>query len=261
MPDVEIFPAFNYARDTHDVDIVLPKHEPGNLQSKTVVFTSTVKEHHADMDFQLDVTIDRGGEDKCMPTVEFTKVTKEGLLSPGVVSHIELTEGQAVSFIFRDHKDDHVTPQITTEVIDKQQHDTQSYWFNWISKSKYKGRWREIVSRSLLILKLLTFEPTGAIVAAPTFSIPEAIKGERCVPRLIPSMTTTDDYTEIGITDIVGSAIPVSQSIFFYEWALLKRQMPTWISSVKDSENRGYLMEHYRSCLPSMENMISQNLS
>lgn len=56
---------------------------------------------------------------------------------------------------------------------------TIDYWRAWLSKSHYKGRWREMVNRSALILKLLTFEPTGAIVAAPTCSLPEGIGGER----------------------------------------------------------------------------------
>jgi GH15 family glucan-1,4-alpha-glucosidase len=57
--------------------------------------------------------------------------------------------------------------------------DTVAYWRRWLSKSTYTGRWREMVHRSALTLKLLSFEPTGAIVAAPTCSLPEAIGGER----------------------------------------------------------------------------------
>ena len=56
---------------------------------------------------------------------------------------------------------------------------TVSYWRRWLSKCTYTGRWREMVHRSALALKLLTFEPTGAIVAAPTCSLPEGIGGER----------------------------------------------------------------------------------
>lgn len=101
------------------------------------------------------------------------------MLGEGVVAHIRLVEGQAISFVLRDDIPNHITRDISTAVIDAQQHDTQTFWFNWISKSKYKGRWREIVNRSLLILKLLVYEPTGAIIAAPTFSIPEDIGGGR----------------------------------------------------------------------------------
>jgi len=56
---------------------------------------------------------------------------------------------------------------------------TVAYWRNWLSQCTYRGRWREMVQRSALTLKLLSFEPTGAIVAAPTCSLPEAIGGSR----------------------------------------------------------------------------------
>ncbi len=56
---------------------------------------------------------------------------------------------------------------------------TVSYWHHWISQCTYTGRWREPVYRSALALKLMTYEPTGAIVASPTCSLPEDIGGER----------------------------------------------------------------------------------
>ena len=56
---------------------------------------------------------------------------------------------------------------------------TLDYWRRWISKSTYRGRWREMVNRSALALKLMVYDPTGALVAAPTMGLPETIGGER----------------------------------------------------------------------------------
>ena len=56
---------------------------------------------------------------------------------------------------------------------------TLTYWRDWIGQCTYDGRWREQVHRSALALKLMTYAPTGAIVAAPTCSLPESIGGER----------------------------------------------------------------------------------
>jgi len=57
--------------------------------------------------------------------------------------------------------------------------ETLNFWQTWVAQSTYRGRWREVVDRSALVLKLLTSERHGSIVAAPTFGLPEAIGGER----------------------------------------------------------------------------------
>jgi GH15 family glucan-1,4-alpha-glucosidase len=57
--------------------------------------------------------------------------------------------------------------------------DTRAFWREWISQSRYKGRWREMVERAAITLKLMTYAPTGALVAAPTGGLPEQVGGER----------------------------------------------------------------------------------
>lgn len=169
-----MFPAFDYARQEHTVHLHIPTREHGEPESKTVSF------HSKDVKLQLDVTVDKGDDtvDSC-PFVEFKQVQRGDMLSPGVVAHIRLVQGQQISFVLRDDIPNHVTQDVTTKILDARQYDTMNFWSKWLNKSKYKGRWREVVSRSLMILKLLTYEPTGAIIAAPTFSVPEAIGGVR----------------------------------------------------------------------------------
>lgn len=172
--DVEVFPAFDYAVEPHTTTILQNVRAGDSPQSKTVTF------HSKNLKLQLDVTIDCGGEDSITsPDLIFKKVKKEGMHGEGVVANFTLQEGQAISFVIREDISNHVTENITSEILDSRQHDTQAYWLNWLSKSNYKGAWREVVMRSFMILKMLTYEPTGAIVAAPTFSIPEAIGGVR----------------------------------------------------------------------------------
>ncbi|EAQ92605.1 conserved hypothetical protein [Chaetomium globosum CBS 148.51] len=172
--DVEIFPAFDYAAEPHTTTVLQEEGIPHSPQSKTATF------HSKNAKLQLDVSIDRGEDsNESWPTVRFKKATKPGMLGEGVVASVDICEGQAVSFVIRNDVENHITENITSTVLDTQQHDTQTYWYNWISRSKYKGRWREVVARSLMILKLMTYEPTGAIIASPTFSIPEDIGGVR----------------------------------------------------------------------------------
>ncbi|MFG3039841.1 glycoside hydrolase family 15 protein [Streptomyces sp. NPDC048330] len=58
-------------------------------------------------------------------------------------------------------------------------HETVGFWRSWLAQSTYTGRWRESVERSAVTLKLMTYAPTGALVAAPTAGLPEQLGGER----------------------------------------------------------------------------------
>lgn len=108
-----------------------------------------------------------------------------GLVSPvplrrepgGVSARFALDPGERLVFRFRLGQDGDLldAPRDGEEALFR----TTRFWRRWLSKGRYQGRWREMVERSALALKLLTFEPTGAIVAAPTSSLPEEIGGVR----------------------------------------------------------------------------------
>jgi GH15 family glucan-1,4-alpha-glucosidase len=57
--------------------------------------------------------------------------------------------------------------------------ETVRFWESWLATSTYEGRWRETINRSAITLKLMTYAPTGALVAAPTAGLPEQVGGER----------------------------------------------------------------------------------
>ncbi|WP_406388305.1 glycoside hydrolase family 15 protein [Streptomyces sp. NBC_00887] len=70
-------------------------------------------------------------------------------------------------------------PRPTVEGTDEQLWEVVEFWQNWLRTSRYRGRWSDMVNRSAITLKLLTYAPTGAPVAAATMGLPEQIGGER----------------------------------------------------------------------------------
>jgi GH15 family glucan-1,4-alpha-glucosidase len=139
-------PAFNYGRDAHTVEIV-----EGGAR-----FRSPAR----DMALAADMALS-----EC-----------EG----GVEAEFTLNESETASFELHglDASSDGKIGLSDAE-SDRLFKATVDYWRAWIGKCTYKGRWREMVHRSALAMKLLTYEPTGAIVAAPTCSLPESMGGSR----------------------------------------------------------------------------------
>ncbi|KAJ1934587.1 hypothetical protein GGF37_006310, partial [Kickxella alabastrina] len=236
--DLECFPAFDYARAKHKLDIVdAPPHEtpqpqPHAADAENSIFQSvflhwdladeSAESHvgsqraiftpeklvHAEglgisgnaedmkaqtavhqMDLRYVVGCTSGG------TCPYIRLDAANGLVPemgqGVTSRFTLCEGQRLVFILRttpenatEHMDDpaevaffrsRYDPRLNMKVVEDMLEDTLLYWLTWIRSCSYKGRWLENVERSALILKLMTYEPTGAVVAAVTFSLPEAI--------------------------------------------------------------------------------------
>jgi GH15 family glucan-1,4-alpha-glucosidase len=98
----------------------------------------------------------------------------------GAVTEFILGEGQSATFVLRTIAPDaHPGRCPGTEEAGDWFRETVDYWQRWSARCTYRGRWRETVLRSVLALKLLTYQPTGAIVAAPTTSLPEGIGGVR----------------------------------------------------------------------------------
>ncbi len=96
-----------------------------------------------------------------------------------VSAEFKLAEGESAVFALDEVTGGEVPRECSRGEAEELGEATIAFWRNWLSTSRYRGRWREIVHRSALTLKLLTYAPTGAIVAAPTTSLPEQIGGER----------------------------------------------------------------------------------
>lgn len=139
-------PAFNYARDAHRT--VLSDHGATFLsESLNLALVSPVP-----------LKQDEGGV-----RAEFT-----------------LLEGDALAFILHESESADTSAAVFPDGQGEELFErTVAFWRRWLGRCTYMGRWREMVHRSAMALKLLTFEPTGAIVAAPTCSLPEGLGGGR----------------------------------------------------------------------------------
>jgi GH15 family glucan-1,4-alpha-glucosidase len=135
-------PAFNYARATHEVLIK--------------DFGAEFRNSNLALELVTTIPVDRADS--------------------GVEATFSLREGTTTSFFLTQTNESRAP---TEDDAQRMFHDTVDYWRNWLSRCQYRGRWSSQVTRSALALKLMTFEPTGAVIAAPTSSLPEVVGGER----------------------------------------------------------------------------------
>jgi GH15 family glucan-1,4-alpha-glucosidase len=96
-----------------------------------------------------------------------------------VMAEFALRAGQSLSFILEEAGPGGESPSQKADYVPDTFKETMNYWLAWVARSNYRGRWREMVNRSALTLKLLTSQAHGSIVAAPTFGLPESIGGLR----------------------------------------------------------------------------------
>jgi len=91
-----------------------------------------------------------------------------------------LGEDERATFVLAHLKEGEGPGEILSDVgFEELLHGTLAYWRRWLSNSIYLGRWREMVHRSALVLKLMVYDPTGALIASPTMGLPERIGGTR----------------------------------------------------------------------------------
>lgn len=138
-------PAFNYARTPHSV------HNHG----QGVIFETP------------DLSLFLASE---------TAIRHDGTAA---TAEFELQQGESAVFMLQMLEDVECEHCPSKDQAQEYFEATVDYWHHWISQCTYAGRWREMVHRSALMLKLLTFEPTGAMVASPTCSLPEDLGGVR----------------------------------------------------------------------------------
>ncbi len=102
------------------------------------------------------------------------EVHGEGMTS---VSEFEVAAGEEIPFVLTWHPSHEPAPAPVDPFVALEQ--TDAWWAEWSARLTYEGPWQEAVERSLIVLKALTYHPTGGIVAAPTTSLPEDLGGVR----------------------------------------------------------------------------------
>ncbi|WP_435204547.1 glycoside hydrolase family 15 protein [Micromonospora sp. bgisy143] len=146
-------PRFNYGRDPYELEV----HPEGDVfRSSTLSLTLTpFKDSERLVDRRL---VQRDEQGVC-----FRNVLHEGDIG-GVVLETACP---------------HAPRALTTKEACELLAETRDHWRRWALRTSYTGRWREMVERSAMTLKLMTYAPTGALVAAPTMGLPEQIGGPR----------------------------------------------------------------------------------
>jgi GH15 family glucan-1,4-alpha-glucosidase len=118
--------------------------------------------------------------DPTLPTVRLhSEIALEPVGDGSVRGEFILEPGQTTAFIMEQATPLQASPISRPEFVSKTFKDTVNFWQKWVAQSNYHGRWREMVTRSAITLKLLTSRKFGSVAAAATFGLPESLGGER----------------------------------------------------------------------------------
>ncbi len=147
---VRFAPRFNYARSSHTAEI--------RQEGKSILFQS-------------------GGDDGLALWLH-SEVAME-VEHGDAVARFTLPHGRHATFVMEEARTDREPVRLTSEYSSESFKRTCNYWRKWIGRCTYKGRWREMVHRSALALKLLIARDFGSVIAAPSFGFPCDIGGER----------------------------------------------------------------------------------
>ena len=149
---IDVAPRFDYGRQPHRVEVT----------DEGAVFTTA--------ELALTLHVVREPEDE--------RLGRSIVEDDDVHVTVDLVAGQARGVLLESQAEG-PPRRIGAAEIRRLFDETVEFWRTWLAGANYTGRWRESVQRSAITLKLMTYAPTGGLVAAPTAALPEQIGGER----------------------------------------------------------------------------------
>jgi len=169
-------PAFDYGRSRHSL----------HAEQHSIVFTPDVK---------------------ALPALRLWSTVPLKISSSAATAAFELKAEESAAFVIEEANQSETS--LSDDYVSDAFKSTLDYWREWVGLSQYRGRWRDSVNRSALVLKLLTSRDHGSIIAAATFGLPESTGGKRNwdyrYTWLRDAAFTTYAFLRLGYTKEAGA--------------------------------------------------------
>jgi len=198
--DFEVAPRFDYGRQPYELTIT--DEGATYTAGDTTMTLSLIRDPH---DEKLGRQIEVSGDDDLHLSLDLVEGQMRGVV-------VETGVGIRPRFV----------PVAEAQTLFDE---TVAFWQDWVGQSTYSGRWREELQRSAITLKLLTYAPSGGLVAAPTAGLPEQIGGER-----------NWDYRFTWVRDASFSVDTLMRMGFFDEAAAFGRWLRDRVSQPTGSD-------------------------